>query len=102
MSDLDALRAAAVADPEVPEEEGQEPVEPTREQLETIAEEFVATLELALDQDHVRALVQAGFVPELEALVNWGAAETRARRARSASSPQPMPALRWQLHVSPV
>ncbi len=53
-----------------PEEEGQEPVEPTREQLETIAEEFVATLELALDQDHVRALVQAGFVPELEALVN--------------------------------
>ncbi len=53
-----------------PVEEGGEPVELQPEQLSTIAQEFQTTLELAIDADHVQALLSADFEPKLEALAN--------------------------------
>ena len=47
-----------------------EPVEPTPEQLDTIAREFSTTLELAVDGDHLQTLLDAGFDARVEALVN--------------------------------
>jgi len=43
---------------------------PPPELRETITAEFLATLELALDETHVAALLDAGFDSELEALAN--------------------------------
>jgi putative nucleotidyltransferase with HDIG domain len=71
---FDAARrklAGASAPVEEPTEgEPVEPVEPSQEQLDTIAKEFVSTLELPVDDDHVRTLLAAGFDSRLEALVN--------------------------------
>ena len=62
------LDGAAV--PEEDEGEQPEPVEPTPEQLDLIAREFLATLELAVDDDHIRTLMAVGFDAKIEALVN--------------------------------
>jgi putative nucleotidyltransferase with HDIG domain len=62
------LAAASVGEAEEGEEP--QPVEPSAEQLDTIAREFQATLELAVDDDHVRSLLVLGFDAEIEALTN--------------------------------
>ncbi len=62
------LQAARTpADDETPE---LEPPEPSPEQLETIGREFLTTLELAVDEDHIQALVAVEFDSAVEALAN--------------------------------
>jgi len=62
---LHAARAPEGEDAEVAP-----PPEPSQEQLDLIVREFHTTLELAVDVDHIAALLRAGFDPALEALVN--------------------------------
>jgi putative nucleotidyltransferase with HDIG domain len=57
-------------DPEEQDQESAEAVEPTPEQLDTIAAEFLTTLELAVDDDHLQTLLRTGFDSKVEALVN--------------------------------
>jgi putative nucleotidyltransferase with HDIG domain len=66
---FDAARRklAALTEPVEPDTE---PVEPSPEQHEVIAREFLATLELAVDDDHIQTLLEVGFAPEVEALTN--------------------------------
>ena len=47
-----------------------EPVDPSPEQLDLIAREFLTTLELTVDEDHIRAMMDGGFDSKIEALVN--------------------------------